>query len=53
LRSQELVLQVHRDRVVPILRRHLPGVMPFIMHGIVDEDVDRAVRVTRLRDAGP
>ena len=52
LRRKELVLQIHGDAVVPIFWRHLLGVMPFVMRGIVDEDIDRAVRVARLRDAG-
>ncbi|MGY4374531.1 hypothetical protein ACVWZ3_002170 [Bradyrhizobium sp. i1.3.6] len=52
LGGEELVLQVHRDAVVPVFRRHLLGFVPFVMCGIVDEDIDRAVCFARLGDAG-
>ena len=51
LGGKELVLQVHRDPVIPILRRDFLGRMPLVVCRIVDEDLDRSVRRARLRDA--
>ena len=47
--GEELVLEVHRDPVVPILRRHLFGRVPFVMRRVVDEDRDRPVDLAGLQ----
>ena len=49
--GEELVLEVHRDPVVPVLRRHAFGRVPFVMRRVVDEDRDRSVDLAGFRDA--
>jgi hypothetical protein len=51
LRREELMLQVYRDPVVPILRRYLLGRVPFVMRRVVDEDRGRPVRLACVCDA--
>ena len=46
------MLEVDGDAVVPVFRGHILGPMTLVMGGVVDEDIDRAVRLARLGDAG-
>src|SRR6185437_13044718 len=52
LRSEELVLQVNGDAVVPMLRRHFLRRMTLIVGCIVDEDIDWSVSVARVSNGG-
>ena len=45
------MLEIYRDPVVPILRRHLFGRVPLVMRRVVDEDRDRPVDFAGFRDA--
>ena len=45
------MLEIYRNPVVPILRRHLFGRVPFVMRRVVDEDRDRPVDLAGFRDA--
>jgi hypothetical protein len=48
---EELMLEIHRYPVVPVLRRHQFGRVPFVMRRVVDENRDRPVDLAGFRDA--
>ena len=46
------MLEVERDRAVPILFAHFVDVLTLVVGGVVDEDADRAEPLARLLHRG-
>ena len=52
LGAEELMLQIDGDPVIPIGGGDLLGLMPFIMGGVVDQNLDRAKRIANAANRG-
>jgi hypothetical protein len=50
LRRKELVAQVHREAIVPVLRGHALDRVALVVSGVVDQHADRPEPRPRLGD---